>query len=86
MGSGIGRPASQLANGAGRTLTRPRPPCTPLPQVRRYRESSSVSPGGHSLHSFDNGWESADEFFAPLLPEQHAPAPLKPIAEPSPIL
>lgn len=57
-----------------------------LISVRRYRESSSVSPGGHSLHSFDNGWESADEFFAPLLPEQHAPAPLKPIAEPSPIL
>lgn len=54
-----------------------------LLSIRRYRESSSVSPSERRIHERnDYGWDSADEFFNVVSPEQHRPSPLSPIAEP----
>jgi hypothetical protein len=56
-----------------------------LLSVRKYLESSSVCPrkdSGKSDQRNEYGWDSADEFFTVVSPQQHRPEPLSPIAEP----
>lgn len=57
-----------------------------LLSVRRFLESSSVCPRSDHRRSYQRneyGWDSADEFFTVVSPQQHRPEPLSPIAEPA---